>query len=1035
MKQAIRRLWRTGIGLVLLLSLILSACTSSSDDEITTTTQPPASSSTADTAPATTTSSTATPSPEEPPVPEERPDPGFYLMLMWHQHQPNYPVDTDGVYSRPWVRVHATKDYYDMADHVGRYPEVKAVFNLTPVLLLQLEALSNGAKDLYWVRTEIPAEQLTDDEKRFIAERFFDTNPGIIDRFPRYRQLADDRGELGVDGVVASWSPADFRDLQVLFNLAWTDPDFLAESPLAELVTKARDYSEEDKTTVLDEHLRIIREVIPLHRQLWDQGQIEVTTTPLAHPILPLISDTDLGVVGDPAALLPQQRFREILDADQQVIRGLDEAERLLGRRPVGMWPGEGSVAQIVMSLFSKNGVRWVATGEDVLAQSLDISFTRDALDTVEQPELFYPWQATLSRNPPVPMFFRDVRLSDLIGFEYSGSSGEAGAEDFMMRIRQIYDQLDAEGRIGGSAPPVVSVILDGENAWEHYPNDGKEFLDGLYRRLSEADWVQTITPSEYLSRFDEPASLEEVFPASWFQPNYATWIGEEEEAIAWDYLYQVRDDLRDFERSLEDPESDARYQHAYETMLFAEGSDWFWWYGADQSSGDDAYFDRAFRELLGQVYDHMGQPRPDFVRVPIIPDQPRSPEQAALDLMTVNLDGIPSEWEAAGYFSDFDEQLRFGFDQENLFLSFTVASDDFDIPVDIYLEGTGEAVGLGLGGEVLGFRATHVIRFDADREACLALLVNPDDCSPLEAAVADSTFELKLPLADLGQFESGDVIRGAVYFPGSLTGFLDNSVLSLQVPDLSDLDVVLEVADPIGDDTGPGNYTYPTDAVFPPAVYDLELFQLGLEDDEIAFVFDLVGAVDNPWGSPRGLSVQTFDIYIDTDPGLSTGARRLIDGRNAVLEEEFGWEYALTVEGWEPALFISDPAGVWEETAPTMDVVVFGDKGKVVARLPQSLFGGSDPSTWGVAVAVMSQEGFPSTGVRRVRDVDPSSSQWRVGGAHPGAINHPRILDALSPDPGTQEAALADFPVVTEGSVDELDVDQFGKLPMNLPG
>ena len=134
---------------------------------------------------------------------------------------------------------------------------------------------------------------------------------------------------------------------------------------------RGRGYTEADKKVVLAEHRRIVRQVIPLHARLWEESRIEVTTTPLAHPILPLIADTDFAMTVDPTARLPAHRYREIVDADQQVIRGLDVAERLLGRRPVGMWPAEGAVVQLVMSLFSKNGVRWVATGEDVLARSL----------------------------------------------------------------------------------------------------------------------------------------------------------------------------------------------------------------------------------------------------------------------------------------------------------------------------------------------------------------------------------------------------------------------------------------------------------------------------------------------------------------------------------------------------------------------------------------------------------------------------------------------------------------------------------------
>ena len=411
-------------------------------------------------------------------------EPRVYLNLMWHQHQPLYPKDFDGVVTRPWVRLHAAKDYLDMAALVGEFPELQVTFNLTPTLLLQLEDLTEGAIDSYWEHTVIPAADLTVGQRRFVVERFFDVNPRIIDRFPRYGELAAMR-TVPPD----EWEDQDITDLQVLFNLAWTDPSFLEQEPLAALVEKGSGFDEEDKETVLAEHLRIVGEVIPLHAEMWEGGQIEVTTTPLAHPILPLVADQSLATVGDPAALLPETGFSEVLDADEQVIRGLDTAERLLGRRPQGMWPGEGAVAQLVMSLFSKNGVQWVATGEDVLGQSLDIgSFTRNADDVVAEADVLYrPWEATLSRNPPVPTFFRDNLLSDLIGFEYSGMEAEAAADDFMARLEDIADRLDELGYDNPDLPPVVSVVLDGENAWESYENDGKDFLRALYTRISES--------------------------------------------------------------------------------------------------------------------------------------------------------------------------------------------------------------------------------------------------------------------------------------------------------------------------------------------------------------------------------------------------------------------------------------------------------------------------------------------------------------------------------------------------------------------
>jgi alpha-amylase/alpha-mannosidase (GH57 family) len=969
---------------------------------------------------------------------EEPLDPnGFYLMLMWHQHQPLYPHDADGVVTRPWVRVHATKDYYDMAALVEEFPDVKVTFNLTPVLLLQLEELSSGTKDLYWVLAEIPADGLTPEQRDFIRERFFDTNPQIVRRFPRYLELADKRS------AGDTFTTDDYRDLQILFNLAWTDPDFLAVEPLASLVAKGRDFTEDDKVVLFDEHLRIIREVIPIHTRLWEAGQIEVTTTPLAHPILPLLADTSLATAGDPAALLPANRFQEIPDATEQVRRGLAVAERLLGRTPVGMWPGEGAVAQLVMSLFSREGVEWVATGEHVLAQSLGIGgFTRDAADTVAEADLLYrPWQATLRRNPPVAMFFRDIVLSDLVGFQYSGTPADSAARDFMRRLAAIKEQLDAGGAEG---PRVVSVILDGENAWEHYPNDGKDFLRALYGALSDADWVRTVTPSQYLAAFgDTVEPLEEVFPAAWFSPNFATWIGEAEEAVAWDYLWRARQDLHVAQRSGD--VSGAAIEAAFERMLFAQGSDWFWWFGDDQTSGQDEYFDEAFRELLGQMYDALGMARPPWVSVPIIPATPLQADRSPEGLLAVTIDDVidEDEWAAAGIFeAPGVDRVWFGFDRETLYLRVDLGADWAD-RLDLYVgapSGTKRAT--TEGGELLGFGATAMLRWSAPGTGAAGVATSLPEPGRGEIALTESvaagfdgrSLEVAVPLEMLGPMEAGDrILLRPVGGEDGGDVVLGAAPLVIQVPDISDVELFLDVSDPAGDDHGPGTYTYPRDEVFVPGSYDLVSFSAGVSGDDLVLTFDVAAPIHNPWGSPNGLSVQTFDVYIDQDPGTGSGARILLPGRNAALEAPYGWEYALTVEGWDSALYAAAPDGSTEETKPTFRVVVFGDRGRVVVRLSLALLGGGDPADWAYAVAVLSQEGFPSSGVRRVRDVESTAEQWRLGGGRVD-VNHTRIIDLLWSEPGVQEAMLSDYPSVTDRPMDELTADELPKVPMLVP-
>lgn len=956
----------------------------------------------------------------------EESDPPLYLMLMWHQHQPLYPKDADDVFTRPWVRVHATKDYLDMAAMLEGHPEVNVTFNLTPVLLLQLEELAAGAKDAYWVASEIPAAELSEEDKTFIASRFFDVNPRVIARFPRFQELADERARVGVDAVVDTWSPEDFRDLQVLFNLAWTDPDYLAIEPLAGLVERGRDFRETDKPVLFEEHLRIIREVIPLHARLWEQGRIEVTTTPLAHPILPLLVDTDLALVGDPTAVMPRDRLREVADADLQVRLGLETANRLLGQMPQGMWPGEGAVAQEAMNLFSKNGVRWLGTGEDVLARTLGLgSFERDSNDTVSDAETLYkPYSAQVNQRDPVAMFFRDSRLSDMVGFEYSGMDGATAVQDFMSRLRAIYESVDTRHSADEGQPFVVSVILDGENAWEHYENDGKDFLNGLYEELARAEWVETITPSAYLDRFGEPTGLEDVYPASWFQPNFATWIGEDEEATAWEYLRRVRHDLRRAEQS--GSISDDELSSAMEKMLFAEGSDWFWWYGADQDSGDDGYFDAAFRELLGQVYDAIGSERPDFLSVPIIPERSVEPDRAPDDLITIAVDGIPEPgWNRAGEYRA--ASVRWAFDRQNLYLRF---DGDSARLAGIYIGvPQGPKAPTSASGRVLGFGSTHVVSFEADGPVLCRTLLDRShqECSALEWGQGTGMLEVAIPLSELGAIETGDIIYAKVELPDGLAPA--SGPVAFQVPDVSDVSVLLEVTDPSGDDHGPGTYTYPIDPVFVPGSFDLTSFSVGTEGDEVVFDFEIASPIGNPWGSASGLSLQTFDVYVDIDPGEATGARLGLPGRNAALEQSHGWEYALTIEGWDPALYTVGEDGSIEETTPSMSVLVFGDRGRVVVRLPVSLLGGGDPSSWGFSVAVLSQEGFPTPGVRRVRDVGVVAEQWTGGGAA-NDLSHTRIFDVAWPEQGLQETLLSEY-VSTASAVDDLDPDDFAQLPL----
>lgn len=979
----------------------------------------------------------------------------LYVNLVWHQHQPLYYKNDAGVYTRPWVRVHATKDYYDMAQMVSQYPNVHATFNLTPVLIKQLDDFANnGAKDLYWVMAEKPASSLTDDDKRFILQRFFDANlDNIVSRFPRYRALYDKRGgatATAIEAALKSYTEQDFRDLQIWFNLAWFDPDFLSQDPLKSLVDKGQNFAEEDKQVVFDQALKIIQKVIPLHKELQDSGQIEVITSPYSHPILPLLYDTKLALVGNPSAEMPN-RFSYPNDAIAQLQNSVEVYKAHYGQEPRGLWPGEGAVAQEIVPLVAKAGYTWMATGEPVLAQSLGIgSFTKDANETIQEAdELYRPYYVTGPKGEKVAVFFRDWRLSDLLGFEYSQKTGEAAAQDLMKRLENIRARLKEQGATG---PHVVSIILDGENAWEYYKNDGKDFFHAMYQAFSDSKTIKTITPSDYLKQFPEQRNLDKLFPGAWFSPNYDTWIGEPEETQAWNYLGKVRADLAKYDMPPFSKKADpAAIAKAEDFMYLAEGSDWFWWYGSDQDSGQDSYFDTGFRALLAEVYKSLGVLVPSFVNVPIIPNPPVQPVTNLQGLSKPVIDGTigKDEWAKAATYAVVNQEPVTGFsyaiDQKNLYVKLDLttalpANNRVGVYLNIPKADAYYPFTTAVGEEkpvLLGIAASHLIEWDGKT----VQLYKASDTGWAAVAKAGSArasakvVEMSIPLAALGETQAGDDIRMVAYVSATGQVVPTGGPAQLIIPDLGLSTEILKVEDPSGDDHGPGSYTYPTDTVFTKQVFDLKEFSVASDGKNLIFKFNLFGAVPNPWGSGNNLSIQTLDVYIDKDPGKGTGARMLLPGRNAALAQGNGWEYALWAEGWTPEVLAPDSTTLEPKQVSGVDFKIIVDPATqtVTLRVPLSTFGDGDPTKWGYAAVVLSQDGYPSTGVWRVRDVNEQAAQWKLGGA-PADTNHTRIIDLAWPAGAapTQEDMLGKY-ASSAKNLTELTADDFPQIQMNV--
>ncbi len=617
------------------------------------------------------------------------------LALFWHQHQPYYPDDISGETLMPWVRLHGTKDYYGMAMHIKEVPEFRCTINLVPSLLLQLQGYAeHGRSDRHLDVSRLPADGLSAVDGQYLLDNFFMASvENMIRPHARYYELYQKRG-FGVDTAekaLPRFSDRDIRDLQVWSNLTWMhELVFQYDAELRAFRQQGRHWTEPEKQWLLDKQREILRAIIPLHRELQEGGQVELTTTPFYHPILPLLFDKRSARQAMPGCELPKflDSYRE--DAVTQLERAVKYHTELFGQPPVGMWPSEGSVSQEILPAIAKTGIKWIATDEEILSHSIGGQVARDAQGYLRQPELLYrPWQVE-EQGHQLQMVFRDHGLSDLIGFHYQRSQPAHAAGDLLGRVEAIGRGV---GDRIGNRPVLVPIILDGENCWEYYPEGGVEFLRTLYRECVKHPNINPTRIGDHVRDYPATDRIENLFAGSWISHNFAIWIGHSEDREAWDLLHQTRQFLVRAEQEGTLPATE--YVRAWEEIYIAEGSDWCWWYGDDHSSSLDALFDQLFRKHLQNVYAILQVPPPSQLNRPISHGQQRILHTSPRGFLDVLVDGRRSyfEWLNAGLYVAGSErgtmamvtagvikEIHFGFDLERLMIrcdTATRASED----------------------------------------------------------------------------------------------------------------------------------------------------------------------------------------------------------------------------------------------------------------------------------------------------------------------------------------------------------------------
>ena len=547
------------------------------------------------------------------------------LVLLWHLHQPDYRDQASGEYLLPWVYLHAIKDYTDMAAHLEQHPGMRAVINLVPVLLDQLEDYadqfaSGKLRDpLLRLLARDDGTALSEGERSLVLERCLRAdNSRMIEPYPAYKRVHELFRTIEAQGGPALRYLSDhfFYDVLTWYHLAWTGETVRRESELIpELMAIGEHFEQSHRHELFRLIGDLVRGVVGRYARLAEAGRIEISTTPHYHPLAPLLLDFHSAREAQPQALLPEASIypggRERVAA--QLRSALDSHERRFGAAPCGVWPAEGSVSTGLLAVLSGRGLAWVASSEQVLANSLSAA-QREA---PRAHTLYRPYR--LESAPDLALFFRNDTLSDRIGFEYQKWHGSDAAANFVGELERIAVEAPQHER------PLVSVILDGENAWEHYPYNAYYFLSALYKALESHPSIRPTTFEAFLAAPSggaagpSPAAahkLERLVAGSWVYGNFATWIGSSDKNRAWDLLCAAKQsfDLVKASGRL----VGERLAAAERQLADCEGSDWFWWFGDYNPSASVASFDRLYRVKLANLYRLIEMPVPAALSEPI---------------------------------------------------------------------------------------------------------------------------------------------------------------------------------------------------------------------------------------------------------------------------------------------------------------------------------------------------------------------------------------------------------------------------------
>ena len=1008
------------------------------------------------------------------------------LAIVFHQHQPYYKNKLTGMYEMPWVRVHAMTEYVDSPGILAD-TNTKVTYNLVPSFIEQL--VDYNLNETLDVHTDIAKRSWTEGgypnatalELHTMQFQSF-WNSGWIYNvsqsdeklgwlYPssaRYKELHDmtlhnlKPATIMDDDLLA---PQDFLDLQVLWYLYQFSPDYVLgayntshrDEGLIALFMQDGNYNLTDLAYVLDAQHEHMGNVLPMYSELAANGQVELTTTPYYHPIMPLLMMD--GWTMEDGIRVNKEAWPE--DVQNHLVTGMDLFEAELGFRPTGMWPSEEAVSPAMVEPVTDVGIQWMVTDEEILKQSTDSN--GQLVDVEDAANLATPWMVTGDEGGEIAVIFRDRVISDRIAFQYGTMTPEAAVSDFIAYIDNVRQQLLDAGE--DPSEHLLTVALDGENwmfmsEFQHQDN-ARPFMAEWYSRLADHPTIVTTTPSEFLTKGTDLPAIQTIGTGSWIDGTLRTWAGEEEESLAWQRLVEARKALVEFEAS---HPNDPGLSAAWESLYIAEGSDWYWWYGLDQDSGYDENWDVLFKVHLSNIYRAINLDLPPYLQD--LWTNPAIADPAASGIAEPMIDGValPGEWDNAARYDApvsggaFDiDAFYFGYDASNVFFRVDATTPEtleqsdgggqytspdlaiyFMQPNAVNFNEAETNFRTYYGNQILGFPSKYMVAFDFDtvREDGRAKWnlfsaqgkVGDQErwvlsgSSNLGGCAVDDVYEFAIPWADIGLAPRYSTRVKVVtswrdslsYGDGIDAEMAPPAPAEMVLPDLEEWVTLLELNDAVGDETGDGDYTYPLASDFSTpdgqgGLWDATHLTVRQSAWNAQFILTMSEMTDI-WGLSNGFSHQIVQIYVDQGES-SYGRTTMLTGANAEVHPDWAWEVAISGTG-EPGAVQAVQAETGSTSARGVDVTGDVDAKTITFTVSKDVIG-SDIANYRYIVVVGSQDGF---GTGKWRDVTENPSTWTLGGGEnpapdDGIDYDPNIIDIILEGDG-QTAMLAGYDV-----------------------